>query len=431
MKSSVIADLSSEQRRSVSLKRTHPALILLAAFCGSFVGFGSVVIFTFGIFLKPLTAEFGWSRSQVSFAFTLTALTVAFCSPFIGRLLDLFPARRIILPCVVVYGLCFASLGLLTAHYWQLLLVFVCMGVVGNGTTQLGYARVISGWFEASRGRALAVVMAGSGLGWVVFPPLAQWLIANFGWRAAYLMLGVIILALGLPSAAFVHEPDEHKQPDRQRQDQSESLSASLLSPTFLWLVAGLMLFSLATNGLTAHLVPFLTDRGSSVAQAARVMSVMGFASLASKLITGYLLDRFRASRTVAVLFAVCCCGMLLIILGITAWSSFAGALLVGIGMGAESDAVPYLLARYFGLQRFSELYGYTWSAYAVAGALGPLVLGKFFDVTHSYRSVLLSFAGAVACAAIVFAGLPAYRKPDQPKVVDENPSLVPGQTSN
>lgn len=413
-------------------KRTHPALILTAAFCGSFVGFGSVVIFTFGIFLKPLTAEFGWSRSQVSLAFTLTALTVAFCSPFIGRLLDRFPARRIILPCVVIYGLCFASLGLLTAHYWQLLLIFVCMGVVGNGTTQLGYARVISSWFERNRGRALAVVMAGSGMGSIVFPPFAQWLVTNFGWRAAYLILGAIILALGLPlTAAFVHEPDERRKLDEQTRTESGSLRASILSYTFLCLLSGLMLFSLATNGLTAHLVPFLTDRGSSVGGAANVMAAMGFSTLASKLITGYLLDRFRASRTVAVLLAVCVCGMLLIILGTATWSSYAGALLVGVGLGAESDAVPYLLTRYFGLERFSELYGYTWSAYAVAGAIGPLVLGKFFDVTHSYRLVLLVFTAAVACAAVLFANLPAYRKLDQPKVVVQNPSLVSGQMSD
>ncbi len=412
-------------------RRAHPALILLAAFCGSFVGFGSVVIFTFGIFLKPLTAEFNWSRSQVSFAFTITALTVAFCSPFIGRLLDLFPARKIILPCVTIYGLSFASLSLLTARYWQLLLVFVCMGIVGNGTTQLGYARVISSWFEHNRGRALAVAMAGSGMGSIVFPPLAQWLIVNFGWRAAYLALGLVILALGLPlAAAFVHEPDQREPSVEQARVRSGSLSASVLSYTFLCLVSGLMLFSLATNGLTAHLVPFLTDRGSSASQAANIMAAMGFASLASKLITGYLLDRFRASRTVAVLFAVCVCGMLTIILGVSVWSSYGGALLVGVGLGAESDAVPYLLARYFGLERFSELYAYTWSAYAVAGALGPLALGKFFDVTHSYRLVLLVFTGAVAGAAVLFANLPAYVKPDQPKVVEQNPSSVSRQGS-
>ncbi|MBV8867481.1 MAG: MFS transporter, partial [Acidobacteriaceae bacterium] len=79
--------------------------VLTCACCGTFVGFGSVVIFTFGVFLKPLTVEFGWTRSQVSLAFTLAALTVACCSPVIGRLLDRFPARRVIVPCTIVYAL--------------------------------------------------------------------------------------------------------------------------------------------------------------------------------------------------------------------------------------------------------------------------------------------------------------------------------------
>jgi MFS family permease len=84
--------------------QSNRALILAAACCGNFVGFGSVVVFTFGIFLKPLTAAFGWNRFRVSLAFAVAALTVAFCSPFIGKLLDRYPARRIILPCVAVYG---------------------------------------------------------------------------------------------------------------------------------------------------------------------------------------------------------------------------------------------------------------------------------------------------------------------------------------
>ena len=162
------------------------SLVLLTACCGVFVSFASVVIYTFGVFLKPLAAAFGWSRTEVSLAFTLTALTVAACSPFIGRLLDRFPARRIVIPCTAIYALTFASLAFLTPHLSHLLVVFFVLGVVGNGTTQLGYARVVSAWFDRERGRALAAVMAGSGLGSMVFPPVAQALISALGWRAAY-----------------------------------------------------------------------------------------------------------------------------------------------------------------------------------------------------------------------------------------------------
>lgn len=388
-------------------------LVLACACCGTFVGFGSVVIFTFGVFLKPLTAEFGWTRSQVSLAFTLTALTIACCSPFIGRLLDRFPARIIIVPCTIVYALSFASLSLLTGRLSHLFAIFVLMGIIGNGTTQLGYARVVSAWFNETRGRALAAVMTGSAAGSMILPPLAQWLISAFGWRTAYLALGALILVMGVPlTAVFLREPPGQQQSRERFQNSGPqgSVQSDLLSSPFLLLAVALLLFSVATNGLQAHLAPLLSDRGFPVQQAAAVLSVAGFSTLMSRLAIGYLLDRFRASRTAALLFIICAAGFLAIIYGVSLQMEIAGAALVGIGLGAESDAVPYLLTRYFGLRRFSELYAYTWSAYAVAGAAGPFVMGQAFDHTGSYGLSLLIFTALVICAAFLLYCLPKYR---------------------
>jgi MFS family permease len=388
------------------------ALVLLTACCGVFAGFGSVFIFTFGVFLKPLTAAFGWSREEVSLGFTVAALTIAICSPFLGRLFDRYPARRIILPCVAIYGVGLGSLSLLTPHIGHFLGILLLLGIVGNGTTQLGYARVVSAWFNQSRGRALAAVMAGSGAGSMLFPPLAQALISSYGWRAAYAVLGGIVLLLGIPlAAAFLSEPEEREtriesSPAVKTEDSSWH---SVRSAPFLLIASGLVLFSLATNGLNAHLPPLLTDRGFSPRNAAAVLSVVGFAALASKLGTGYLLDRFFAPRVAVLLFALCAAGILLIVYSNGPGTAYAGSFLVGIGMGAESDATPYLLTRYFGLQRFGELYGYTWSFYACAGALGPLLMGGMFDRTGSYRSTVLVFSAIVLLAAVLFAALPRY----------------------
>ncbi len=397
-------------------------LVLLTACCGVFFSFASVVIYTFGVFLKPLTETFGWSRSQVSLAFTCTALTIAVCSPFIGRLLDRFPARRIVLPCTFIYGLTFASLAFLTPHLAHLLVAFVILGVFGNGTAQLGYARVVSAWFDRSRGRALAAVMAGSGLGSMVFPPLAQALITAHGWRVAYAILGASILLIALPLAAlFLFEPpdvnddmkDEAKdRPAEKSPPRREPLGSALLSFPFLGICAALLLFSFATNGLYAHWAALLTDRGLGSGIAATVLSVAGLAALMSKLSTGYLLDKFRAGRAAALLLVACGGGFACVLSGRSVPIAFLAAILVGAGMGAESDAVPFLLTRYFGLARFSELYGYTWCVYAVAGALGPLVMGQFFDRTGSYAIVLLGSLGMVIAAAALFASLPAYKSP-------------------
>jgi MFS family permease len=393
-----------------SVQRSTRAKVLASACCGVFVSFASIVVYTFGVFLKPLATSFHWSRTQVSLAFTLAALTVAVCSPFIGRLLDRFPARRVVLPCTIIYGATVGSLAFLTAHLWHLYAVFIGLGIVGNGTAQLGYARVVSAWFDKQRGRALAAVMAGSGLGSVVFPSFAQALISGYGWRIAYATLGALILSVGVPMAAlFLYEPAEtvSQEPGVTK----EKVGKSVWSAPFLGISLALLLFSFATNGLNAHWAALLTDAGSPASQAALVLSVAGLAALISKLSTGYLLDRFRAGRVAAVLVAFCAFGFVLILVAHAAgWLSLVSAVLIGAGMGAESDAVPYLLTRYFGLGRFSELYGYTWCVYAVAGATGPVAMGAVFDHTGSYRVMLGVALLMVIATAIVFGALPQYQ---------------------
>ncbi len=130
-----------------------------------------------------------------------------------------------------------------------------------------------------------------------------------------------------------------------------------------------------------------------------------------SKLSTGYLLDKFFAGRAAAGLLGTCALGFIAVIYGHSTFLAFAAAVLVGVGMGAESDAVPYLLTRYFGLGRFSELYGYTWCVYAIVGALGPWVMGSVFDRTGSYQAVLRAALGMVVMAAVLFGLLPRYRQ--------------------
>jgi MFS family permease len=148
--------------------------VVAAAYSGAMVGFGSLLVFSFSTFLKPLSGAFGWSRESISASFGFAALTLAVCSPVLGRLLDRYGPRRVILPCMTVFGLGFASLGFLTPSLVHLYAVFVLLGMVGNRTTQMGYSRAVSTWFVTHRGPALAWVMAGSATGQVAFPPLAQ-----------------------------------------------------------------------------------------------------------------------------------------------------------------------------------------------------------------------------------------------------------------
>lgn len=139
--------------------------VTVASGAGVFVSFGSLLVYTFGIFLKPLTEEFAWSRQAVSLAFGIAAMALAAASPPLGYLIDRFGPRRIILSCLTIFGCAFTSLALLTPHIGHLYAVFGVLGLVGNGAAHLAYSRVVSTWFDRRRGMALAVLMAGGALG--------------------------------------------------------------------------------------------------------------------------------------------------------------------------------------------------------------------------------------------------------------------------
>jgi MFS family permease len=382
--------------------------VVLAACLGVMAGFGSLFVYTFTVFVKPLGTAFGWNRESVSLGFAIAAMTVGLSSPLIGRLIDRFGPRRIILPCMAVFGCGIASLALLGSELWQFYLTCLVIGVVGNGAAHLAYARSISTWFQRRLGMALAFVMVGAGLGAMILPVVAQFIVTRFGWRTAYASLGVLALLLGLPLSwrYIIDRGPGQKQsipvvhPGLTWQQGTRSLS-------FWIIVAVLFVSSISMNGAITHLSALLTDRGITPGDAALCASVLG------RIGTGWLLDRFFGARVALVVNLVTAAGVVQLA---RAHSFAAGALagaLLGIGAGGEAAITPYLLTRYFGLRAFSTLYGFTWTFYAAAGAIGPVILGRAFDSTGSYSSLLVVLAIALSVAAGMNLLLPRY--PDSP----------------
>lgn len=383
--------------------------VALAAGFGVFVSFASLLVYTFGIFLKPVAQQFGWSRQEVSLAFGIAAMGIAVCSPLIGHLLDRFGVRLVILPCLLVFGGAFASLAWLTPHLWHLYALFAALGIVGNGTAQLAYSRAVSSWYVRRRGMALAVLMAGGAIGAIVLPPTAQFLIDALGWRGAAAALGGMVLVLGLPVVAcFVHE--RPAAPGRHRHETAGApVKAGLRSRAFWILIVVLFFASVSQNGALTHLSALLTDRGIPAGGAAVALSAMGAASLVGRLVTGWLLDRFFAPRVAFLLLAGAALGVFILSQAHSLAMGVWAAVLIGVGMGAEADVTPYLLSRYFGLRSFSTLYGLTWTAYALAGAIGPVLMGRAFDITRSYQALLAQVSLATLIAAALMLWLPHY----------------------
>jgi len=384
--------------------------VVLAACFGVMAGFGSLFVYTFAVFVKPLSAEFGWSREAVSSGFAIAAVTVGLCSPLLGRWIDRFGPRRIILPCMTVFGCGIASLALLHSGVWQFYLTCFGLGVVGNGAAHLAYSRSISTWFQRRLGLALAFVMVGSGLGAMILPVVAQSIISRSGWRAAYAALGCIALLLGLPlSWRYIRERGLLQPQSAPVAHSGMTWQQGLRSFAFWIIVAVLCVSSISMNGAITQMSALLTDRGITASGAALCASILGGSSLLGRVGVGWLLDRFFGARVAFVISLSTASGIFLLARANSFPAGCLAAALIGLGAGGEAAITPYLLTRYFGVRAFSTLYGVTWTFYAAAAAIGPVILGRAFDSTGSYTSLLVILAAALALAAAMNLFLPRY----------------------
>lgn len=384
--------------------------VVFAACLGVMAGFGSLFVFTFTVFVKPLSAAFGWNREEISLGFAIAAVTVGLASPLIGRLIDRSSPRKIILPCIVVFACGMASLALLRHGLWQFYSTCFLIGLVGNGAAHLAYARSISTWFEKRLGTALAFVMVGAGAGAMILPVVAQAIVTRFGWRAAFACLGGISLLLGFPlSWHYVVDRETPRTEHAPVPRSGLSWQQGLRSYAFWIIVAILFVSSIGMNGAITHLSALLTDRGITARDAAICAAILGGSSVAGRIGTGWLLDRLFGPYIAFVNTVISAVGILFLARSGTFVAAAGSAALIGVGAGGEAAITPYLLTRYFGLRAFSTLYGITWTFYAAAGAIGPVLLGRAFDVSGSYTNLLVSLAVALLLAAAGNFFLPSF----------------------
>jgi MFS family permease len=384
--------------------------VVLAASLGVMAGFGSLFVYTFSVFVKPLAAEFGWSREAISSGFAIAAVMLGLSSPLLGRWIDRLGPRRIIIICMTVYGCAIASLSRLQSGLWQFYVTCFVLGVVGNGAAHLAYSRSISTWFQRRLGIGLAFVMAGAGLGAMILPVFAQSIISRSGWRAAYASLGGLALLLGVPlSWRYIRDRGVVERKSAPVPHSGMTWRQGVRSAAFWIVTAILFVSSISMNGAITHLSALLTDRGLTAGKAALCASLLGGSSLLGRVVVGWLLDRFFAPRVALVINFITALGILLLARASSLAAGCLAAALIGIGAGGEAATTPYLLTRYFGLREFSTLYGLTWTFYAAAGAVGPVILGRTFDATGSYASLLMVLAAVLGVAAAMNLLLPRY----------------------
>jgi MFS family permease len=384
----------------------HPGWRVAAA--GSVaVFFAALVMVTFPVLLKPLSAEFGWSREQVSAAFAIAAGTAALLAAPLGALLDRIDARRVVVPALAAFGCAFAALALLTKHLAQLYAMFALLGGLGIAISPVAWARTVSSWFTERRGLALATVVAGGAVGGMLHPPLLEALIGLAGWRAALAILGLAALVLGVPLAARWLRAPPLAAARSGAAAEGVAFGDGLRSLPF-WILALCILCSTSVqNSVLVHLHALLTDRGFDPARAALALSLMAASAVAGRLVTGWVIDRFFAARVGSILLLLAAAGAFLLASSRGFAGAVLGAALVAFGTGGEADIVPYLLSRGFGLRSFSALYGAAWMAGGIGGGLGPVLLGRAFDNSGSYDDALFALGVVALIATLAMLALP------------------------
>jgi MFS family permease len=394
--------------------------IVFGSLLGLSVGNVTVLQFSTSVLMKPIMAEFGWNRSVMSVAVMLGSFFAAVATPVAGRLIDRRGIRRVTLVAIALFALAIAAMSLAPAIPAAFLAMFALMGLFSGGQAPLPYAKAIAAAFDRRRGLAMGIAMTGVGLGAALVPRLTQLYLDRLGWRGAYVAIGLTVLVIAfLAVGLFIRDPagaprisEEH-----MRASGLPGLEAgeAVRRPDFWKLAVVFLCIPIVVNGTVVHLVPLLTDRGIPASQAVAVFSGIGASLIAGRLLCGVLLDRFFGPH-VAIAFVILPAIGVVVLLGSADVSlTTIGAVLVGLGMGAEVDLIAFLQSRYFGLRAFGQIYGYLFAVFTVGTGLGPFVMGAVYDATGSYRPALIAFDGVLTCACWLLLRLPrSYAYPVQ-----------------
>lgn len=385
--------------------------VVFAATLGLSVSNGPLIQYSFGTFLKPLGAAFGVDRGTLSIAVLASFIGAGVFTPVVGRLVDRHGVRPVLLPCIVLFALAIAGLGVSPASAPAFIVLYGLAGAISAGQTPLAYSKSVAGNFGRRRGLALGISMSGVGLGAAVVPQLAQILIAHFGWRAAYVGLGGFVFLVSFPPVLLLlREPVIVAS----RQPGGAGLSAreALASPELWSLAFAFAVLVAAGGGVFANVMPMLTDRGIAPGVAVSAISTAGLALIAGRFVAGYLLDRIFAPYVTLFFLVVPLIGILLLYLPLSPLLAIIATTFVGLGVGAEIDLMAYLASRYFGMRFFGEIYSYMFSLFCFGAGLGPFLMGMSYARTGAYDTALAAFAIGLFISSGLILTLGPYRYP-------------------
>ena len=390
--------------------------IVVAIACSICMGlsFAPVFMGTFPLFLEPVSNEFHWSAAIFPQAMLISGLTGALSGPAVGRLVDTMGVRRVLLPGLIAWSATLVGMSFLNGSVVTLYLVSGLMGPFAGTCGPVALAKVISGWFDRSRGIALSAVLGGSvAIFTVVLLVLARVLIVDLGWRGTYLAFAAMIVLIALPASFLFLREAAHVAPSGMvgmpgPVGVDVKPMVAFGSRAFWTVMAASTLVCASASGVASHFIPWGAELGVSGTTATFALTLYSLVGPFSTLIAGATADRLPRPGLLAVVFAVPLLGFMAMLTS-QEWAIVVGFALLGAGFAAVSGLLPFLTSRYFGLANASTIFGVAVGLTTLSLGVGPVVVGLLRDAWGAYASGIPVVVGALLLAVLLAATLPRY----------------------
>jgi MFS family permease len=412
----------TDRSAAVAEWKAHWPLVF-TSMCG--LSFASVAAYSMGLFIEPLTREFGWTRAQVSLGLTIFSMFAVPLSPFAGALIDRFGPRRMAIPGMALAGVAFASLSFANGSVSQWVALWVCYSLAALAIKTTVWTAAVSSVFSASRGFALAVALCGTAVAQTLSPVIAQWIIDNHGWRNAYLWMGLgwSLFVLVLLMFFFFGARDSARVAEK-RSNQNASSGAvgatpelpglsprqAIRSPQLIKIAIVCLIASTIGIAIAVHKVPILTESGVTRQAAAWLAATAGIAGIFGKLLTGWLLDRWTTGWIPGVSIALPALALALLLEPLRTPATIVCAMvLLGYASGAMLQATTYQTTRYGGLRHFGKIFGVMASMFGLGTGIGPVLAGFVHDEFASYTPLIVAGIPAMLVCGVLIGRLGPY----------------------
>ena len=385
----------------------HGWYVVAAAFVITFVGFGCA--YTFSAFLPALERDFAASRGSVSLVFSLAAFLYFGLGSVSGPLADRVGSRRLAVAGMLLVGLGLAAVPL-AQSLGQVYAIYGLAVGLGVGLSYVPAMGAVQRWFSRHRALASGLASSGIGAGTLVVPPLAALLVAQLGWRPAYVALGVTAAIVGAGMALLIeNDPRERglapdgdpPQPDAvAAQPAGASLRDAIRSRRFLALYGACLACSFGVFVPFVHLSPYAVDHGIARSSAVLLVSAVGLGSTVGRFVLGGLADRLGHDRALIATYLAMALALVLWLVSTTFWPLAIFGFVFGSAYGGWVALLPAVVMDHFGGRNVSGIIGILYTSAGIGTLIGPSAAGFAFDASHSYTLPILVSIGGNAIAA-------------------------------